>query len=184
MEKRRVYGIHILNRPYLVLRATDLHSGETPLSATRALNLIERELLHPSDLVGLTNLWRVIGQTGVGGPGAIRTKVLREAFRSGTWLLLPSVSQASALESAPVESVAEQLRVAKVVKTWVEMEVVDAQGKPLSGQAFVCMMPNGIIEQGNLDKRGRVRFEEIDPGECVFSLTGLDRETWERAPGP
>ena len=31
------------------------------------------------------------------------------------------------------------------------------------------------------DSRGRVRFDGIDPGTCVFSLVDLDEETWAKA---
>jgi hypothetical protein len=43
------------------------------------------------------------------------------------------------------------------------------------------MLPDGRIETGTLDSRGRVRFDGIDPGNCVFTLTDLDQETWAKA---
>ncbi len=65
-------------------------------------------------------------------------------------------------------------------KTWVEFAVIDAEGNPVSGLPFLVMLPDGSLQEGTLDKTGKVRFGQIDPDNSVFSLPSLDREGWER----
>ena len=67
------------------------------------------------------------------------------------------------------------------VKTWVEFEVVDEANNPVGGKKYKVMLPDGRIHEGALDKTGRLRFSNIDPGTCVFSLTDVDAEAWRKA---
>ena len=171
----------MMNRPYLAVRASDLEPGETALPAVQSWPILERELRNPRDLAGLMHLWRAMGGNSFGPSGTIRTEVLKEAFVTGRWVLVPRTKQATMLRNgAPAETVGEQLKLAKVVKTWIEMEVVDEDGKPMPGQAYQCMMPDGRIEHGNLDSKGRVRFDGIDPGNCAFTLTDVAPDLWAR----
>jgi hypothetical protein len=68
----------------------------------------------------------------------------------------------------------------KPAKTWVEFRVVDMEGNPVSGYSYLVMLPDGSLHEGKLDKTGRVRFNGIDPGTAVFTLTDVDRDLWER----
>ena len=183
MAFRRVIRIQVMNRPWRALRAVELAPKETPIPAARAWSLVEREFLRPTQLSNLSTLWQAIATSGINAPSTtIRLAVIKEAFLSGHWVLLPPAAEAAAIAATPpVESLAEQLRVAKVVKTWIEIEVVDELGRPISGEPYDCMMPDGKIETGTLDSRGRVRFDGIDSGTCVFSLTGQDKDTWKKA---
>ena len=79
------------------------------------------------------------------------------------------------------EPVAEQLRTAKLVKTWVEFEVVDDHGKPRANEPYRCMLPDGTIREGQTDSRGKVRFDGIDPGNCAFTLTRISPKRWKPA---
>jgi len=65
-------------------------------------------------------------------------------------------------------------------KTWVEFKVVDMEGNPATGQHYLVMLPDGSLHEGNLDRSGMVRFDDIDPDNSVFTLPDLDREAWER----
>jgi hypothetical protein len=67
------------------------------------------------------------------------------------------------------------------VKTWVEFEVVDEANNPVGGKRYKVMLPDGRIHEGALDKTGKLRFSNIDPGTCVFSLTDVDAESWRKA---
>jgi hypothetical protein len=65
-------------------------------------------------------------------------------------------------------------------KTWIEFVVVDMEGNRVSDLPYRVMLPDGSLHESRLDKTGTVRFNSIDPENCVFSLTDLDQEAWER----
>jgi hypothetical protein len=170
-------NVIIANRRYRAVRAAQFDRKQAAVPAARAAALIEREFLRPKDLSTLTNLWHAIA--GARGTSPARLRLIREAFQTGAWLLLPPSAAAPALPvSLDAEPVTEQIRTAREVKTWIEMELVDNAGRPMSGREYLCMLPNGSIERGTLDARGRVRFDNIDPGTCAFSILDLDQETW------
>lgn len=178
MSNKRVFYLQVMNRRYRAIRTADLAANEVPLPAAKAWRLVERELMRPSDLSSLMEL----AQAMAGANRRAQLRAICHGLQSGAWALLAPAAQGPALSlGSPMESVAEQLRAAKVRKTWVEMEVVDDLGRPVPGQSYLCMMPDGKMETGTLDSRGRVRFDGIDPGTCVFSLVDLDQETWAKA---
>lgn len=168
MPSTRIVPVRLGNRLFRAIRVADLTPTDSPLPTAQSIGLLERELLRPRDLPSLQRLLRTTGN-------------LRHAFLSGHWTLLPPLAE---IPNAPIpkpEPVSEQLKAAKTVKTWIEMEVVDEFGRPQPNQPYLCMLPDGRIETGTLDGRGRVRFDGIDPGNCVFTLTDLDQETWAKA---
>jgi len=42
-------------------------------------------------------------------------------------------------------------------------------------------LPDGSIRSGRLDSQGLTRFDNIDPGECQFTLTRIDAREWQPA---
>lgn len=176
MDTRRTLQIRIANRPFRAVHLPDAAARDQALSPAKAWALLEREYLRPKDLSTLTELWHAIAGRRI---TTTRLSQIREAFLSGAWVLLPPPVEASA-PPPPRESITEQLRTAKEVRTWVEMEVTDEEGRPQPGRPYICMLPDGKLESGTLDSRGRVRFDGIDPGTCVFSLTSLDHQSWHR----
>jgi hypothetical protein len=111
---------------------------------------------------------------------------LRRALASGAIHICREQSgrKSSGGSAMPPPAKAEdQSRIPKsktVKKTWVEFEVVDMEGNPAAGRKYLVMLPDGSLHEGTLGKTGVVRFENIDPETCVFSLPDLDREAWER----
>jgi hypothetical protein len=67
-----------------------------------------------------------------------------------------------------------------VAKTWVEFRLVDMEGNPVSGQRYKVTLSDGSIQEGTLDKSGRVHFDGIVSGTCSISFLDLDKEAWER----
>lgn len=168
MPYRNVLPVRIGTRRFRAIRAAELGPNEASIPAAQSVALLDRELRRPSDLTTLQRLLQAAGN-------------LRHAFLSGRWVLLPPLAQTPNSPIPKPEPVTEQLKLARPVKTWIEMEVVDDLGRPQPNQPYLCMLPDGRIETGTLDNRGRVRFDGIDPGNCVFTLTGLDQETWAKA---
>ena len=65
-------------------------------------------------------------------------------------------------------------------KTWVEIEMVDQDFKPVAGEAYVIVLPDGTRRTGTLDAAGRARIDDIDPGACDVSFPNIDGGEWKR----
>jgi hypothetical protein len=162
----------------MAMWAADMRSSEQPLPPATAWQVMERILARPKEPGQLLALARFVPGALGSGMMSIRRGALENAFVSGKLVLLPRQTSAPSVKPDTSESTVEQIRAAQVVKTWVEMEVVDDLGHSMAGERYVCMLPDGRLEEGHLDARGRVRFDGIDPGSCVFSLTDLHADDW------
>lgn len=178
-SNRRSWPIDLMGSKYLAVRAVDLKPDEIPLPVALALKVIEKAASTPTDLRQLTALERALSPGGR-GMSTVNVRLLLNAFQSGKLALLVRRVATTALDPAARESVAEQLKVTREVKTWVEMEVVDMEGNPVPDKRYLCMLTNGSVQEGVLDRKGKVRFDDIEPGNCVFVLTELDQDAWER----
>src|SRR5262245_6525821 len=68
----------------------------------------------------------------------------------------------------------------KEKKSWIEIEMVDEQDKPVSGEKYRITLPDGTtIDEGTLDEKGCARIENIDPGSCKITFPNLDQDAWE-----
>ena len=65
-------------------------------------------------------------------------------------------------------------------KTWVEIVLVDMEGKPVPGVRYRVKLPGGEVKEGNLNSYGQAGFYELDPGSCKVTFPELDEEAWER----
>ncbi len=66
-------------------------------------------------------------------------------------------------------------------KAWVEIEVVDAQGKPLPYQKVRVVDSGQTVRIGYTSAEGLLRVNGIAPGNCTISLADLDQDAWDRA---
>ena len=55
-------------------------------------------------------------------------------------------------------------------KDWVEIELTDPQGNPIAEHKYEIELPNGEVKKGTLDKNGKARLENIDPGKSKISF--------------
>ena len=54
----------------------------------------------------------------------------------------------------------------------------------MAGQRFELTLPDGsTVIPGTLDSKGKLRLDNLDPGQCSFSLPALEDETWGTAKG-
>ncbi|MFN0105502.1 MAG: hypothetical protein ACKV2U_25870 [Bryobacteraceae bacterium] len=178
-SRRRSWPIDVMGSKYLAVRAEDLKPNENPLPVPLALKAIEKAVIAPNDPRQLTELARALAPGGR-GLGTVNLRLLLRAFESGKLALLIRRVSNTLMDMPASESVAEQLKATREVKTWVAMEVVDMEGNPVPNKSYLCMLPNGTVQEGVLDRTGKVRFDGIDPGNCVFVLTELDQDAWER----
>jgi hypothetical protein len=70
----------------------------------------------------------------------------------------------------------------KKKKSWIEIEMVDEDKKPVPGEAYRITMPDGeTVAEGTLDGKGFARVDGIDPGTCKITFPELDKDAWEEA---
>lgn len=183
MANIRPVNLHIGKDRYLAMPADSLPAGQTPVTALTAMELMRQFVHRPRDAAHLVALAQAIAGRRPGQSHRFRAADIMDAFARGTWVLLPIALPYAPAQAAAevVESVARQLLSARTVKTWVEMEVVDEDGRPMPGLDYTCMLPDGTMRSGKLDKDGKVRFDGIDPGNCAFMLPTLAPDAWRRA---
>jgi len=179
-SNRRSWPLDVMGSKYLAVRASDLRENEAAFTAHAALQVIERAIHHPTNPRQLSDLGQALTRSGLRSVSTPNWNAVLSAFRSGEMVLLKRSVPVPLTRATREESVEAQLKSAKLVKTWVEMEVVDMEGNPVQGKRFLCALPDGSVQEGVLDRTGRVRFDGIDPGNCSFMLADQDRESWER----
>lgn len=69
----------------------------------------------------------------------------------------------------------------KMLKTWVEIKLIDDKGKPVPNEKYLLVLPDGSNVEGTLDAQGWARQDEIDPGTCRVCFPSIDRRTWHPA---
>jgi hypothetical protein len=60
-------------------------------------------------------------------------------------------------------------------KHWFEMELLDAQGKPVANEKFEVTLPGGAVKRGATDASGIVRLDDIPAGECKVKFPELKK---------
>lgn len=64
-------------------------------------------------------------------------------------------------------------------KTWVEVAVTDADGKPLPYQKVQVTDAGGTVRIGYSDAAGLVRVDGMAKGQCKITLPDLDQSSWD-----
>ena len=67
----------------------------------------------------------------------------------------------------------------KAKKAWVEIILVDAEGKPMPGVKYRITPPGGKPVEGTLNQYGQAGLYQIEPGSCKITFPDLDKEAWE-----
>ncbi len=63
---------------------------------------------------------------------------------------------------------------------FVEVELVDEAGKPVTGERVRVTLPDGeTIAERCTDDKGLVRIDHVDPGSCKITFPDLDDNAWE-----
>lgn len=66
--------------------------------------------------------------------------------------------------------------------SWIEIEMVNEEDKPVTGMAYRVTLPDGeTVAEGTLDDKGYARIEGIEPGSCKITFPNLDKDAWEAA---
>jgi hypothetical protein len=65
---------------------------------------------------------------------------------------------------------------------WVEIELIDADDKPVADEAYRLQLPDGSIRTGKLDAKGRAYVGDIvAPGQCKVCFPEIDASEWRPA---
>src|SRR5262249_37656444 len=62
---------------------------------------------------------------------------------------------------------------------WIEIQLQDENGQPITRQDYVWTLPDGSEVAGKLDSNGFVRIEPIPPGTCSVNFPNIDSDAWQ-----
>jgi len=58
---------------------------------------------------------------------------------------------------------------------WIAFQLTDGQGKPIAGQPYIVVDPNGAEFHGHLDEQGFARVESVKVGRCMIRFPELNQ---------
>jgi hypothetical protein len=80
----------------------------------------------------------------------------------------------------PLKADAEDDHDPEKKKSWIEIELVDQDKKPVPGEPYRITLPDGeTVAEGTLDEKGFARLDGIDPGTCKITFPNLDKDAWK-----
>jgi hypothetical protein len=67
-------------------------------------------------------------------------------------------------------------------KSWIEIELRDEAGKPIPGEPYELVLPDGqVVASGTLDEKGFARVDGIEPGQAKVHFPNQENDQWEKA---
>lgn len=63
---------------------------------------------------------------------------------------------------------------------WIEIQLLDEEGRGISGQRYLVVLPDGRERRGFTDSLGSARLTRIPSGSCKVSFPDLDAKAWAR----
>jgi hypothetical protein len=86
----------------------------------------------------------------------------------------PACSPTQACGSSPPA----QTTLSPTKASWISIELLGDDGKPVPGEAYQITVPDGTVVQGSLDDKGRAKVSGFDPGTCKITFPNLDKDAW------
>ena len=145
-------GIQIVGMP-----AVMINSGGAPLVGVPGM------LVSPTSVAVAE-----IADDAVGGSDSLTFKNQRAAL---------SPEQAAAANAPSHDPNSEEN---KKKKSWIEIELLDQDNKPVPGEKYRITLTDGTtLAEGTLDEKGFARVDNIDPGTCKVTFPELDKDAWK-----
>jgi len=82
-------------------------------------------------------------------------------------------------EAAQAASTADQVE----EKHYIEIELVDDEGKPVADEAWFVELPDGSTKSGRTDARGFARIDGVDPGTAKVTFPDMDKNAYDPGGG-
>jgi len=93
------------------------------------------------------------------------------------------ISEEAAEEEARAEKAAiVQEKAVQQKADWIEIELVGMDDSPIPGMPYEITLPDGRVDKGTTDSRGKARLRGLPSGNCQISFPTLDGAAWEDAP--
>lgn len=91
------------------------------------------------------------------------------------------VTNAFALTQNIQQTMGAGNRVEQKPKTdWIEILLVDLDGKPVPNVRYKITPPGGgPPQEGRLNEHGQAGYYKIEAGECKITFPDLDKDAWE-----
>lgn len=86
--------------------------------------------------------------------------------------LTQDIGKTMGAASQPVEKKTEK-------KDWIEIILVDMDGKPVPNVRYRITPPSGAPVEGRLNEHGQAGLYQIEPGNCKVTFPDLDKDAWE-----
>ncbi|HEV7238624.1 MAG TPA: carboxypeptidase-like regulatory domain-containing protein [Thermoanaerobaculia bacterium] len=77
-------------------------------------------------------------------------------------------------EAAQAASTADQVEETH----YIEIELIDEDGKPVPDEAWFVELPDGTTKSGRTDAKGFARIDGVDPGTAKVSFPDLDKKSY------
>jgi hypothetical protein len=82
--------------------------------------------------------------------------------------------------SAGTGNVGDPVQSCPQSKHWIEIQLQDANGKPIPGEEYIVTLPDGEEVTGSLDANGFARIDPIEEaGACKVSFPKIDSDIWK-----
>ena len=62
---------------------------------------------------------------------------------------------------------------------WIEILLVDLDGKPVPNVRYRVTLPDGTVQEGRLNQYGQAGYYKIESGECKVTFPDLDKDAWD-----
>ena len=136
----------------------------------------------------------IIGEVGMGSPGPASAGGAMAGMASNLSPAASSSAQSlagAAQQGAGVVAITGDALLSNAIgdpgqgaptdkKVWVEIELLDQAGKPVTNEPYSIKLPDGTTSEGSTDELGRARVDGIDPGNCQITFLNLDQRSWKK----
>lgn len=112
---------------------------------------------------------------------------LTESSAAASSAATAAAAAAAAAQTTPLqdEEAAQAASTADQVEEthFIEIELLDDEGKPIANEAWFVELPDGSTKSGRTDANGFARIDGVDPGTAKVSFPDLDKDSYNPGGG-